>query len=69
MLFLISSVWFSKIREWKCFGRQEQVREALASIPADQNASNCNECGDCEEACPNDVPVREALKELEKVMP
>ena len=51
-------------RNWKCFGLDDAVRNDLKSIPAEQAASECNECGACEEACPNDLPVRETLKEL-----
>ena len=51
-------------RNWKCFGLEDTVRDALKSIPADQNRENCSECGVCEEKCPNDLPVREMLKEL-----
>lgn len=35
-----------------------------ALIGAEHYASNCVECGECEEACPQHIPVRAALKEV-----
>lgn len=32
-------------------------------MPPDQNASNCVECGECEEKCPQQIGIAEALKE------
>lgn len=51
-------------RNWKCFGLDGTAREAVRTMPDDQKATNCNECGDCEEKCPNDLHIRETLKEL-----
>jgi predicted aldo/keto reductase-like oxidoreductase len=36
------------------------------SIPAGENASNCEECGECEEKCPQDIPIREWLPRIHK---
>ena len=51
-------------RNWRCFGLTETTRASLKAIPADQNRENCSDCGVCEEKCPNELPVREILKEL-----
>ena len=51
-------------RNWKCFGLDESIRDELKGVPAKQSLANCDDCGSCEEACPNDLGVRERLKEL-----
>ncbi len=37
-------------------------------IGADHQASNCVECGECEDACPQHIPIRAALKETAKLL-
>ena len=49
---------------WKAFGLEEAARDILKGIPEDQSAGLCDECGECEEKCPNSLSVRESLKEL-----
>jgi predicted aldo/keto reductase-like oxidoreductase len=31
-------------------------------LPADQQAGNCQECNECEEACPQQIPIVKWLK-------
>ena len=49
---------------WKAFGMEDAARDVLGGIPEDQRAELCTECGECEEKCPNSLPIRESLKEL-----
>ena len=50
-----------------CFGLEDWVRTAIRAIPDEKSAARCDQCGDCEEKCPNDIPVRENLKQLREV--
>ncbi|MBN1258009.1 MAG: aldo/keto reductase [Planctomycetes bacterium] len=52
---------------WKCFGLKDWARKTVAETPKEQQASHCNDCGECEEKCPNDLPIRERLQELSKL--
>jgi predicted aldo/keto reductase-like oxidoreductase len=49
------------------FGLDEWVRTAIRAVPGDKSAMLCDECGGCEEKCPNDIPIRENLKQLREV--
>jgi hypothetical protein len=49
---------------WKAFGMEAAARDMLKSIAEEHSADRCNECGECEEKCPNSLPVRESLREL-----
>jgi len=33
-------------------------------LKEDQRASNCEECGHCEDLCPQHIPIRNRLKEV-----
>jgi predicted aldo/keto reductase-like oxidoreductase len=52
-------------RNWHCFELDKWARESLKSIPAENRATNCNECGECEKKCPNDLSIREQFKQVE----
>jgi len=50
-----------------CFGLEDWVRTAIRGIPDEKSAARCDQCGGCEEKCPNGIPVRENLKRLREV--
>jgi hypothetical protein len=42
----------------------DAARRAYGEIDAEQRAEQCTRCGQCEEKCPNDLPVRDLLAEV-----
>ena len=54
-------------RNSRAFGLDEWARDALNNVDEEAHLDNCTECGQCEEACPNDLPIRERLRELAKM--
>ena len=44
------------------YSEPRKERFLYRQLPADQQATNCEECGNCEEACPQDIPIAEWLK-------
>ena len=53
---------------WKGFGLRSWARDAVRRMPDDQSLVNCNECGECEDKCPNSLPIRVRLKELQELL-
>lgn len=51
-------------RNWTCFGLEDHVKERLRKFPEEKAWTNCTECGDCEDACPNELHIVETLKKL-----
>jgi len=53
--------------EYAMFGNLGQTKWVWdADIPKASKAFNCTECGQCEEACPQHISIREDLKTLQK---
>jgi len=52
---------------WKTWGLEDWTRQEMGRIPEARQATHCNECGECEEKCPNELPIRERLKELRQL--
>lgn len=56
---------------YKIFGLVEPAKMRFASARRNNTAleiERCAECGECESKCPNSLPVREMLKEQQRVM-
>lgn len=59
---------FDRYNQGRVYGIWDTARKAYASRDEAQRenqktASACTECGECEEKCPQDIPIREQLKE------
>jgi predicted aldo/keto reductase-like oxidoreductase len=46
------------------YGAIDAAAQAYADIEPAARASCCSDCGECEEKCPNDLPVRQLLAEI-----
>ena len=55
-------------QSWKAFDLADGVRATLKTMPESWKPANCSECGNCEEKCPNTLPIRDRLKELVELM-
>ena len=53
---------------WKGFGLRSWAQNALMRVPDDQSLANCNQCGECEDKCPADLPIRDRLQKLEGLL-
>jgi len=61
----LMQVW----NNWRTWGLEEWARKELAGVPPESRPDRCDDCGACEDKCPNELPVRERLKELRALMP
>ncbi len=55
-------------RNWKCFGFEEGVRTASRGSQGFLKTDACNECGQCEEKCPNNINIREKIRDLAELL-
>lgn len=56
---------FECLNEASIYGDIEASRNKYnSSLKSSQKASNCKECGKCEEACPQHIQIRKMLKEV-----
>jgi len=56
---------FSFLNNAFLFDAMERYRDFYRQVVPDaERASRCVECGSCEEACPQGIPIREKLKEV-----
>ncbi len=46
------------------YGAIDAAAQAYAAIEPAARAACCTDCGECEEKCPNDLPVRKLLQEI-----
>jgi len=55
-------------RNWKAFNLRDWAIYATGRMAQDRSMRLCDECGACEDACPNKLPVRDMLRELAELM-
>ena len=61
---------FNAYNSARVYGLWDGARSAYASLGGDgrARADACVDCGECEEKCPQDIPIREQLKEAHKAL-
>jgi predicted aldo/keto reductase-like oxidoreductase len=62
---------FEKFNEARIYGLWDQAREAYNEgwrESRGQRADACIECGECEEKCPQQIPIREQLREAHNAL-
>jgi len=50
------------------FSRHERYRKMYARWPEERRAGSCVECGECEEKCPQGLPIRDLLARVHEVL-
>jgi len=55
---------FEHYNTFHMFMRDRQVKDDYSWIPEDERAEVCTECGNCEELCPQQLPIKKLLKEV-----
>ncbi len=50
------------------YDQTDHAKQMYQNIPAEQTASQCNACGDCESACPHGLPVMKKLREAHALL-
>jgi predicted aldo/keto reductase-like oxidoreductase len=60
---------FRMLNNARMFGSADSVKMAYKMfMPENERASNCAQCGECEEKCPQHLPIREKLEEVDKTL-
>jgi predicted aldo/keto reductase-like oxidoreductase len=71
---------FRYMNWYRVWGMEEQAREAYAKLSAQGTwtpwggmvkglkAEECQECGECEPKCPQNIPIRDQLKEAARIL-
>ncbi len=54
---------FTRSKVWGMTARAERQYNGLVKKEKTKRASECTDCGECEEKCPQKIPIREQMKE------
>jgi len=50
------------------YGKRSSARSLYATLPGKRSAAACDECGECESACPYGVAVRSGLRQAAQIL-
>lgn len=59
---------FSMYNHYSMYEDKETTKKAYNNLPKTAMASACIECGKCEKQCPQQLPIRRLLKEVNKTL-
>lgn len=59
---------FALMNQHKVWGRTDYARERYARLLASESEGECEECGECLEKCPQEIPIIEQLKETDAAL-
>ena len=59
---------FALLNQGTMFNRLDRSRRTYGRMDDKQRARSCVECGVCEEKCPQHLPIRELLKDVDRVL-
>ncbi|MHC4873351.1 MAG: aldo/keto reductase [Planctomycetota bacterium] len=54
-------------QNWKTFGLEEDTKIKFNKIPPEESIDNCDNCGACEKACPNELKIQNIFREFEEL--
>ena len=59
---------FAVMNTYKMFGDLKEARNAYSWRPGGEKASACIQCGQCEDACPQHLPIISLLEEVAETL-
>lgn len=55
---------FRMMNNYTCYGREDRLQAEWQELETQERADQCRACGKCETACPQQIPIREKLREI-----
>lgn len=53
---------------YESYGKKDRARELYAGLRPEQRASSCQDCGECERACPYGVQIRNRIRDAHTLL-
>jgi len=55
---------FRMMNQYAMYNNEAALKQGWNAMKEEERASNCQKCGACENACPQQLPIREKLAEI-----
>jgi uncharacterized protein len=59
---------FRMLNNAAMFGKNDVTKMDYKYMSQNQRAASCQKCGECEEKCPQQIPIMEKLEEVRKIL-